>query len=187
MGSTSISLNDVNLIAGGRDRGFSVDHVPEPLSIETMDEEATDYFSVSGSNLKADRCTVTCTRESGVVHSAFGTQLVSRGRIEWMIHIESGHSIRIGVCGSTASADQMFTDNAFGYGYDADGSLFFGGNEMEYNDGFKADDIVGVYLNMDEKTLKFSVNGVNHGLAFEDIKCDDKHGINGYVSLVVAV
>merc|ERR1712130_389077 len=33
---------------------------------------------------------------------------------------------------------------------------------------------------MDEKTLKFSVNGVNHGLAFEDIKCDDKHGINGY-------
>ena len=96
-------------LIGGRSRGLSigVDSVPQPLSIETVDEEATDYFSVSGSNLKADRCSVTCTRSSDSVHSAFGTQLVSRGRIEWMIQIESGHSIRIGVCGGSASADQV--------------------------------------------------------------------------------
>merc|ERR1719474_1256773 len=180
--SMSLEVDPVGLI-GGRARGLSMGtdhHMPEPLTIETVDDDATDFFSVSGSNLKADRCSVTCTRESGVVHSAFGTQLVARGRIEWMIQIDGGHSIRIGVCGSTTKGDQLFTDTAYGYGYGDDGNIYSGGSSVEHNDGFKAGDIIGVYLNMDMNSLKFSVNGENHGDAFGSIELHPKEGVVGY-------
>ncbi len=71
--STSVSLEvDAVSLIGGRGRGLSVGMdsrsvVPEPLAIETMDDDATDFFSVSGNNLKADRCEVTCTRSSDSV------------------------------------------------------------------------------------------------------------------------
>ena len=223
--STGSDLDAVGLI-GGRSRGLSKaeQKVPEPLSIESVDEEATDYFSLSGSNLKTDRSTVTCTRQSNgsSSHTAFGTQLVSRGRIEWMIKIDTGHSIRIGVCGQTESVDRNFTETKYGYhalylsllsqwvltiicikytsfnplvlinqfltkihtlsryGYGDDGNIYFGGSHIEYNDGFKAGDIVGVYLNMDMNTLKFSVNGADHGAAFDSIKLNDKDNVSGY-------
>merc|ERR1711933_701527 len=181
--STASEIDAVGLI-GGRLRGLSKaeSKVPEPLSIESVDEDATDFFSLSGSNLKTDRSSVTCTRQSNgnSAHSAFGTQLVARGRIEWMIKIESGHSIRIGVCGSTDSVDRLFTETKYGYGSGDDGNIYFGGSHIEYNDGFKAGDIIGVYLNMDMNTLKFSVNGADHGAAFDSIDLDDKDEINGY-------
>ena len=183
LGSSSKEIDAVGLI-GGRSRGLSKQEqkVPEPLAIESVDEEATDYFSLSGSNLKTDRQTVTCTRQSNgnSSHSAFGTQLVSRGRIEWMIKIDTGHSIRIGVCGQTESVDRNFTETKYGYGYGDDGNIYFGGSHIEYNDGFKAGDIVGVYLNMDMNTLKFSVNGADHGAAFDSIKLNDKDNVRGY-------
>mmetsp|Transcript_38505 Transcript_38505/g.34062 ORF Transcript_38505/g.34062 Transcript_38505/m.34062 type:complete len:849 (+) Transcript_38505:175-2721(+) len=182
-GTSHNELDAVGLI-GGRSRGLSKaeQKVPEPLSIESVDEEATDYFSLSGKNLKTDRSTVTCTRQSNgsSSHSAFGTQLVSRGRIEWMIKIDTGHSIRIGVCGSTESVDRNFTETKYGYGYGDDGNIYFGGSHIEYNDGFKAGDIVGVYLNMDMNTLKFSVNGSDHGAAFDNINLNDKDNVTGY-------
>eukprot|EP01083_Nonionella_stella_P185006 673442_1 len=177
-------LDTVGLI-GGRSRGLSKggNAAPPPLSIEKIDEDATDYFSLSGSNLKTARSSVTCTRNnaSGSIHSAFGTQLVSRGRIEWMIKIDTGHSIRIGVCGTTQdSTDRPFTETKYGYGYGDDGNIYFGGSHIEYNDGFKAGDIIGVYLNMDMNTLKFSVNGSDHGAAFDSIKLNEKDNVNGY-------
>merc|ERR1712130_290667 len=183
--SKGSELDTVGLI-GGRSRGLSCaeSKVPEPLSIESVDEDATDYFSLSGSNLKTDRSSVTCTRSntSNMAHSAFGTQYVSRGRIEWMLQIESGHSIRIGVCGSTTNkiVDRDFTSTKYGYGYGDDGNIYFGGSHIEYNDGFKAGDIIGVYLNMDMNTLKFSVNGASHGEAFDSIDLNEKDDINGY-------
>lgn len=170
-------------LIGGRSRGQSQAdaNAPEPLSIETKEEDATDYFSLSGSNLKTDRSSVTCTRQTnGSAHSAFATQLVSRGRIEWMIKVDTGHSIRIGVCGSTDSTDRDFTQTKYGYGYGDDGNIYFGGSHIEYNDGFKAGDIIGVYLNMDMNTLKFSVNGADHGAAFDSINLDDKDNVIGY-------
>eukprot|EP01083_Nonionella_stella_P089362 249347_1 len=176
-------LDAVSLI-GGRSRGMSKaeSKAPEPLSIESVDEDASDYFSLSGSNLKTDRNAVTCTRGTGKEgHSAFGTQLVSRGRIEWMLRIETGHSIRIGVCGSLANAtDRVFTETKYGYGYGDDGNIYFGGSHIEYHNGFKAGDIIGVYLNMDMNTLKFSVNGEAHGNAFDSIKLNEKDEIRGY-------
>merc|ERR1712190_267688 len=96
------------------------------------------------------------------------------------IQIDSGHSIRIGICGSTAKGDQVFTGTASGYGYGDDGTICTGGNVMDYNDGFKAGDIIGVYLNMDLNTLKFSVNGADHGAAFDSIDLNEKDDINGY-------
>merc|ERR1712154_722043 len=68
----------------------------------------------------------------------------------------------------------------YGYGYGDDGNIYFGGSHIEYNDGFKAGDIFGVYLNMDMNTLKFSVNGNDHGAAFDSIKLNEKDNINGY-------
>ena len=41
-------------------------------------------------------------------------------------------------------------------------------------------DIIGVYLNMDMNTLKFSVNGADHGAAFDSIDLNEKDDINGY-------
>jgi len=186
-------MDPVGLI-GGRSRGLSEmeSKVPEPLAIESVDEGASDFFSLCGGNLKTDRSSVTCTRSSNgnAVHSAFGTQLVSRGRIEWMLQLESGHSVRIGVCGLSSEAEldgsALFTDTQYGYGYGDDGSIYYGGSRVEYNEGFKAGQIVGVYLNMDMNTLKFSVDGKDHGLAFDAIKLSDKDGIIGY-RLAVAI
>merc|ERR1712228_637465 len=39
---------------------------------------------------------------------------------------------------------------------------------------------IGVYLNMDMNTLKFSVNGASHGEAFDSIDLNEKDDINGY-------
>jgi len=186
-------MDPVGLI-GGRSRGLSEmdSKVPEPLSIESVEEGASDFFSLCGTNLKTDRSSVTCTRSSNnnSVHSAFGTQLVSRGRIEWMLCVESGHSVRIGVCGlssdGASDGSALFTDTQYGYGYGDDGSIYYGGSRVEYNAGFKAGQIVGVYLNMDMNTLKFSVDGLDHGLAFDAIKLSDKDGIIGY-RLAVAI
>merc|ERR1712129_305954 len=63
---------------------------------------------------------------------------------------------------------------------------YYGGSRVEYNAGFKAGQIVGVYLNMDMNTLKFSVDGADHGLAFDAIKLSEKDGIIGY-RLAVAI
>eukprot|EP01084_Bolivina_argentea_P110594 197427_1 len=175
-------LDSVGLI-GGRSRGLSKaeQKIPEPLSIETIDDDATDFFSISGSNIQTSRSTVTCSRQSSNgAHSAFGQQLVSRGRIEWMLKIEVGHSIRIGVCGETESTDRVFTETKYGYGYGDDGNIYFGGSHIEYNDGYKSGDIVGVYLDMDNNTLKFTVNGQDHGSAFDSIKLNGDDGVNGY-------
>jgi len=181
--SATKEIDAVGLI-GGRSRGMSTaekSKVPEPLSIESVDEDATDYFSLSGTNLKASGTSVTCIRQTnGTAHTAFATQLVSRGRIEWMLKIDTGHSIRIGVCGQTESVDRDFTQTKYGYGYGDDGNIYFGGSHIEYNDGFKAGDIIGVYLNMDMNTLKFSVNGADHGAAFDSIKLNENDNVNGY-------
>merc|ERR1712129_56382 len=63
---------------------------------------------------------------------------------------------------------------------------YYGGSRVEYNAGFKAGQIVGVYLNMDMNTLKFSVDGHDHGLAFDAIKLSDADNIIGY-RLAVAI
>merc|ERR1712013_664660 len=186
-------MDPVGLI-GGRSRGLSEmeSKVPEPLSIESVEEGASDFFSLCGGNLKTDRSSVTCTRSANTntAHSAFGTQLVSRGRIEWMLCLESGHSVRIGVCGlssdGASDGSALFTDTQYGYGYGDDGSIYYGGSRVEYNEGFKAGQIVGVYLNMDMNTLKFSVDGHDHGLAFDAIKLSDADNIIGY-RLAVAI
>ena len=75
---------------------------------------------------------------------------------------------------------QVFTDTAYGFGYGDDGNIYFGGSLIEYNDGFKAGDIIGVYLNMDMETLKFSVNGADHGAAFDSIALHEDDGVTGY-------
>eukprot|EP01084_Bolivina_argentea_P059531 108733_1 len=87
--------------------GYFSDHehemTPEPptIHIESVDEDSsTDYFSICGNNLKCDGNSVRCVRQSNSFHSAFGIQLITIGRkIDWIVRIDKGHSIKIGICG----------------------------------------------------------------------------------------
>eukprot|EP01083_Nonionella_stella_P157782 512637_1 len=155
----------------------------ELLLSESSDEDANTSFNLSGSNLKLDGNTVTCvrntTKEQG--HSAFGAQLLSSGGMEWTIRIKTGHSICIGVCGSAKTAkNALFTETKYGYGYGDDGRKSVGGVYSRYHYGFKEGDIVRVYLNLNLKTLQFTVGDHSHGIAFYSMELNPNDEIHNY-------
>ena len=193
--------NDISVdIIGGRGRSKSR-HIggsdivantkpPEVVIVESKnnDNEMSDFFNKSGSNIKTESDIVTCIRNvnNNSMQSAFGVQIINNGKIEWKIKILKGNSIRIGVCGVTDIGDEIFTNNKYGYGYGDDGNLYFCGNQIDYGDGYKQNDIVSVLLDMDKKTLRFMVNEQDLGEAIENIKVEPDKDVNGY-SLAVSL
>jgi len=167
----------LDIIGGGRGRGASMNEVPKvPASIEisTKDEEASDTFIMSGHNLKIDPHEVTCIREAkNSIHSAFGAQVITHGRMEWYLEIEHGFHMIVGISGVTHTTQEIFINSEYGYGYGDDGKIYYNKCFIEYNYGYKRGDVVGVHLDMDKGTLHFSVNGKDHGNAFQDIKIED--------------
>ncbi|ETO19646.1 hypothetical protein RFI_17584, partial [Reticulomyxa filosa] len=86
--------------------------------------------------------------------------------------------IIIRVCCIKAGED--FTDSKFGYGYGDDGNIYCHRSLIEWGDGYKSGDVVGVHLDMEKHTLRFSVNGHDHGIAFEKLQTQEDGGVDGY-------
>lgn len=89
-------------------------------------------------------------------------EIVADGRTE--------HELKIGVTLQQKFAlANSFCDYDFGFGYYGMGQLRHGSNSdgMKYGLPFKKQGILGVYLNMNQGTLSFSLDGVYFGIAFE--------------------
>ncbi len=83
----------------------------EPPSIQ-IDYSSTDYFSLCGNNLKCDVSTgsIRCVIQNNSIHSAFAVQLITSRKIDRIIRIDKGHSIKIGICRKRMIAmDNIFT------------------------------------------------------------------------------
>ena len=168
-----------------KSKSKSKDHGPEPITVPVKDdEESSDYFSISGHNLSTEKPQIlSCIRqEKSVPHTGFGAQLVTHGRTEWILRVTNGHHIIIGVCGTTQHSDGLFTNYEYGFGYGDDGNIYMNGGYIEYNNGYKSGDTVGVHLDMDVGEVRFSVNGIDQGPAFEGFKPEHKEDsdIDGY-------
>eukprot|EP01084_Bolivina_argentea_P036210 67025_1 len=144
---------------------------------------ATDCFSFSGTNLQRTGLSVICqSSDEKSIHSALGTHKIYGGKIQWKIHIDNGYSIQVGVCNSIENTiNCLFSDTKYGYGYGDNGHIHWNGKFMEYNKGFKTGDMIAVCLNMDQLTLSFQVNGIDHGVACE-LNGNDSDG--GYMLAV---
>ncbi|ETO13117.1 hypothetical protein RFI_24258, partial [Reticulomyxa filosa] len=155
--------------------------VPERVEVEEKDDDSTDTFVIAGNNLICESDTVTCTKEAkGVRNSAFGAQVVTHGRMDWMLRVEKGHSVRVGVSGATHFTGEDYTDSQYGYGYGDDGSIYCHRSLIEWGEGFKSGDVVGIHLDMEKRTLRFSVNGEDHGVAFENLRTNAEEDVDGY-------
>ena len=103
----------------------------------------------------------------------FGSTGFMGGLQYWEIIIDSRtqHELKIGV--SKVNSKQLkcaFSDLITGYAYYGLGELRHGENtpSLQYGKKFRKSGIVGVYLNMDNGTLSFSLNGESFGVAFKD-------------------
>lgn len=66
-------------------------------------------------------------------------------------------SIRVGFC-----------HNSWAY-YDSRGSKVHSGERKTYAEGFRQRDVIGVYLDVDNKSISFSKNGIDNKVAFNDL------------------
>uniref|UniRef100_K3X672 B30.2/SPRY domain-containing protein n=1 Tax=Globisporangium ultimum (strain ATCC 200006 / CBS 805.95 / DAOM BR144) TaxID=431595 RepID=K3X672_GLOUD len=104
--------------------------------------------------------------------TVFATESFATGVISWEIQIEKSSSsyIFVGVANSRASCDSFLGADDHSWGYIGDKALYYQRNRVRaYGDNFGEDDCIGVQLDCERGTLSFSKNGVNLGVAFENI------------------
>ena len=103
----------------------------------------------------------------------FGSVGFMSGSQYWEIIIDSRtqNELKIGVC-KERRKDMVgaFSDNPAGYAYYGLGELRHGEDStgVKYGKKFRKSGIIGVYLNMDQGALAFSLNGECFGPAFKD-------------------
>jgi len=103
----------------------------------------------------------------------FGSVGFMGGSQYWEIIIDSitQNELKIGVSKvRSKTMEGAFSDREFGYAYYGLGELRHGEYSVnaKYGKKFRKSGIIGVYLNMDQGTLSFSLNGENFGPAFKD-------------------
>lgn len=104
--------------------------------------------------------------------TVFGNVCCSTGVTSWQIRIEKSSSsyLFVGVASHRASADSFLGADEHSWGYIGDKALYYQRNRVKsYGEGFGEGDIIGVRVDSEQGTLSFSKNGVDLGIAFENI------------------
>lgn len=104
--------------------------------------------------------------------TVFGTVCCSTGVTSWQIRIEKSSSsyLFVGVASHRASVDSFLGADEHSWGYIGDKALYYQRNRVKsYGEGFGEGDIIGVRVDSENGTLSFSKNGVDLGIAFENI------------------
>eukprot|EP00826_Nyctotherus_ovalis_P040530 TRINITY_DN4005_c0_g1_i1.p1 TRINITY_DN4005_c0_g1~~TRINITY_DN4005_c0_g1_i1.p1 ORF type:complete len:336 (-),score=90.49 TRINITY_DN4005_c0_g1_i1:142-1149(-) len=108
-----------------------------------------------------------------VYKNVFGSVGFMGGSQYWEIIIDSmtQNELKVGVSKERSKTGEgAFCDGVGGYAYYGLGELRHGENtvSVKYGKKFRKSGIIGVYLNMDQGTLSFSLNGESFGPAFKD-------------------
>ncbi|OQS05252.1 HECT E3 ubiquitin ligase, partial [Thraustotheca clavata] len=101
-----------------------------------------------------------------------GSEGFSVGRHKWQIRIEKSSSayLFLGVASKRANLESFLGADENSWGYIGDGALYYQRNRFKtYGDTFGEGDILGLDLDCEQGTLSFSKNGVDLGIAFDNI------------------
>ncbi|TMW56846.1 hypothetical protein Poli38472_006856 [Pythium oligandrum] len=94
------------------------------------------------------------------------------GTHSWQIRIDKSSSsyLFIGIASGRANLDSFLGSDDQSWGFIGDKALYYQRNRLRvYGDAFGEGDCISVYLDCDLGTLSFSKNGVELGVAFENI------------------
>ena len=99
------------------------------------------------------------------------------------ITIKQGDNISVGVCNISGAIKtsknkklltSFFSNDINGYGYmGKDGGIQRSGRYKKYGNPFKAGDKISIRLDMNSKTLAFTLNGDDQGIAFKNLPSGD--------------
>uniref|UniRef100_A0A0R3P9J5 B30.2/SPRY domain-containing protein n=1 Tax=Angiostrongylus costaricensis TaxID=334426 RepID=A0A0R3P9J5_ANGCS len=78
----------------------------------------------------------------------------------------------VGVCGKSVNLNRLPGWDRYSYGYHGDDGNFFSfsGNGVSYGPKFTSGDVVGCGINLVNKTIFFTKNGVHLGIASRDLE-----------------
>jgi len=100
-----------------------------------------------------------------------GTACFRKGKHYWtvLLHCCKSNNFFIGVCVDGVRYNNYLGNDEFGYSYYGCGNAYRKGNSSSYGQTLKSGDSIDVYLDMDARTLSFSRNGHDLGVAFRDL------------------
>ncbi|GAB9472899.1 unnamed protein product [Globisporangium polare] len=104
--------------------------------------------------------------------TVFATESFSTGVVSWQVQIEkSGSSyLFVGVGNQRASSDSFLGADDHSWGYIGDKALYYQRNRVKaYGESFSEGDCIGVTLDCEKGTLSFTKNGVDLGIAFDNV------------------
>merc|ERR1712228_1082984 len=140
-----------------------------------------DKWDECGAKLNIEKSSVSTKTNIKDGNSSFGKLSVkgNKMKIEWVVTIKHGDNIAIGICNVIGGLKtnknkrlltQSFTNDIGGYGYMGnDGGIQRSGRYKKYGKKFKAGDKVSVVLDTKAKTLSFTLNGEDQGVAFKNL------------------
>jgi hypothetical protein len=117
-----------------------------------------DKWSASGTTSNANLY----TNGSGVIRSTLG---MTTGQWYWEVIPQSTLCI-FGIATAAATMNQYIGQNAFGWGYYANGNKYTNGSLSAYGATFTTNDIIGVAFDATNGSLTFFKNGASQGVAF---------------------
>eukprot|EP01084_Bolivina_argentea_P267088 453281_1 len=141
--------------------------IPELVSILCIlyYDRAMWFEDTIGKSITINGATATST--SSEYRTVYGAQLIKNGKHEWEITIDGvGHDgkggVGVGISSNTNYSNHYFMYNAdpYSYCYWASGNKYVKSEASRgYGIGYKSCDVIGVEVNLYEKTIQFSKNG----------------------------
>merc|ERR1711920_1218848 len=144
-------------------------------------ESVKDKWMECGPKLVVEKSSVSTKTNIKDGNSGFGKLVIKGNKMKskWDITIKQGDNIGVGICNIIGGLKtnknkklltQSFTNDINGYGYMGnDGGIQRSGRYKKYGKKFKAGDKVSIVLDTKSKTLSFSLNGEDQGVAFKNL------------------
>ncbi|TYZ60061.1 hypothetical protein PybrP1_005747 [[Pythium] brassicae (nom. inval.)] len=107
-----------------------------------------------------------------VWRTVFATESFSTGTASWEVRVEKSSSsyLFVGIGTQRASSDSFLGADEHSWGYIGDKALYYQRSRVKaFGDTFGEGDCIGVSLDCERGTLSFAKNGVDFGVAFDNI------------------
>ncbi|DBA04539.1 TPA: hypothetical protein N0F65_011087 [Lagenidium giganteum] len=159
---------------------LTADRVSAPHTIPSFGS-STDCRGAFGFDRKKCRSTLVSISDDGlsatfsgneVWKTVLGTEALSTGLHSWQIRVDKSTSsyLFIGIASRRANVDSFLGADEHSWGFIGDKALYYQRNRVKaYGEAFAEGDTVGVRLDCERGMLSFSKNGVDLGVAFENV------------------
>jgi hypothetical protein len=150
----------------------------QSLGNQNLPKKTEEHFNlfttVPGLKLMKNNLGLQNTNTVSGFKTVFGSSEWTVNRHYWEIKIintQTPSSIMIGVSDKSVltNINNQLSTSAYGWGFSGDGKLYNNSISKPYGKGFVKNDIVGVYLDLEEKTLQFFVNRRCIGVAYTGV------------------